>query len=120
MPCAEAAPAPNNKANATVDNNLAFLTGSSSGCPPNFPTMSRPRAKTFAAPLRFRRLRNGNVHARHGHCVPSSTKATFIHQEETLAILSSSIDNNTAEFRANAERMRSLVSELRARRAEAA
>ena len=54
------------------------------------------------------------------HCVPSSTKATFVYWEETLAILSSSIDNNTAEFRANAERMRSLVSELRARRAEAA
>jgi 3-methylcrotonyl-CoA carboxylase beta subunit len=37
-----------------------------------------------------------------------------------LAILSSSIDKNAADFRANAERMRALVSELRARRAEAA
>jgi len=37
-----------------------------------------------------------------------------------LAILSSSIDKNTADFRVNAERMRALVSELQARRAEAA
>jgi len=37
-----------------------------------------------------------------------------------LAILSSSVDKNTAEFRANAERMRQLVSELQTRRAEAA
>jgi len=37
-----------------------------------------------------------------------------------LAILSSSIDKNAVEFRANAERMRALVSELQARRAEAA
>ena len=37
-----------------------------------------------------------------------------------MAILSSSIDKNAADFRANAERMRALVSELQARRAEAA
>ena len=37
-----------------------------------------------------------------------------------MAILSSSIDRNTADFRVNAERMRALVSELQARRAEAA
>jgi 3-methylcrotonyl-CoA carboxylase beta subunit len=37
-----------------------------------------------------------------------------------LAILSSSIDKNTADFRVNAQRMRALVSELQARRAEAA
>ena len=37
-----------------------------------------------------------------------------------MAILSSSIDKNAAAFRANAERMRDLVSELQARRAEAA
>jgi 3-methylcrotonyl-CoA carboxylase beta subunit len=37
-----------------------------------------------------------------------------------LAILSSSIDKNAADFRANAERMAALVSELQARRAEAA
>jgi 3-methylcrotonyl-CoA carboxylase beta subunit len=37
-----------------------------------------------------------------------------------LAILASSIDNNAAEFRANAERMRALVADLQARRAEAA
>ncbi len=37
-----------------------------------------------------------------------------------MAILSSSIDKNAAEFRANAERMRALVAELAARRAEAA
>jgi 3-methylcrotonyl-CoA carboxylase beta subunit len=37
-----------------------------------------------------------------------------------LAILSSSIDKSTADFRVNAERMRALVSELQARRAEAA
>jgi 3-methylcrotonyl-CoA carboxylase beta subunit len=40
--------------------------------------------------------------------------------EEPLAILSSSIDKNAADFRVNAERMRALVSELQARRAEAA
>jgi 3-methylcrotonyl-CoA carboxylase beta subunit len=38
----------------------------------------------------------------------------------SLAILSSSIDKNGAEFRANSERMLALVSELRARRGEAA
>ena len=37
-----------------------------------------------------------------------------------MAILSSSIDKNTADFRVNAERMRALVSELQERRAEAA
>jgi len=37
-----------------------------------------------------------------------------------LAILSSSIDKNAADFRANAERMRALVSGLQTRRAEAA
>ncbi|MGA8968059.1 MAG: carboxyl transferase domain-containing protein, partial [Pseudolabrys sp.] len=37
-----------------------------------------------------------------------------------MAILSSSIDKNAAEFRANAERMRALVSELQTRRDEAA
>ena len=37
-----------------------------------------------------------------------------------LAILSSSIDKNAAEFRANAEHMRALTAELQARRAEAA
>jgi 3-methylcrotonyl-CoA carboxylase beta subunit len=37
-----------------------------------------------------------------------------------LAILSSTIDSNSAEFRANAERMRALTAELQARRAEAA
>jgi len=36
-----------------------------------------------------------------------------------LAILSSSIDRNGAEFRTNAERMRALVADLQARRAEA-
>jgi 3-methylcrotonyl-CoA carboxylase beta subunit len=37
-----------------------------------------------------------------------------------LAVLSSSIDTSTGEFRANAERMRALVQELQAQRAEAA
>ena len=37
-----------------------------------------------------------------------------------MAILSSTVDVNAAEFRANAERMRALVAELQARRAEAA
>jgi len=37
-----------------------------------------------------------------------------------LAILSSSIDRNAAEFRANADKMRALTAELQARRAEAA
>ena len=37
-----------------------------------------------------------------------------------MAILSSSADKSTAEYRANTERMRSLVSELHSRRAEAA
>jgi 3-methylcrotonyl-CoA carboxylase beta subunit len=40
--------------------------------------------------------------------------------EETLAILSSSIDKNAVEFQANAEKMRALTAELQARRAEAA
>jgi 3-methylcrotonyl-CoA carboxylase beta subunit len=37
-----------------------------------------------------------------------------------LAILSSTIDSNSAEFRTNAERMRALTADLQARRAEAA
>ena len=37
-----------------------------------------------------------------------------------MAILASSIDTQSAEYRANAERMRALVDELKARRAEAA
>ena len=37
-----------------------------------------------------------------------------------MAILSSSVDKATAEFRANTERMRLLVSELQSRRAQAA
>jgi 3-methylcrotonyl-CoA carboxylase beta subunit len=37
-----------------------------------------------------------------------------------VAILSSSIDKTSADFRANAEKMRSLVAELKARRSEAA
>jgi 3-methylcrotonyl-CoA carboxylase beta subunit len=37
-----------------------------------------------------------------------------------LAILSSSIDKNTAEFRANAEKMQALIAELQARRAAVA
>ena len=37
-----------------------------------------------------------------------------------MAILSSSANKSTAEYRANTERMRSLVSELHSRRAEAA
>ena len=36
-----------------------------------------------------------------------------------MAILSSTVDVNAAEFRANAERMRALVDELRERRAAA-
>jgi 3-methylcrotonyl-CoA carboxylase beta subunit len=41
-------------------------------------------------------------------------------KEGGVAILASSIDQGTVEFRANAERMRALVDELKARRAEAA
>jgi 3-methylcrotonyl-CoA carboxylase beta subunit len=41
-------------------------------------------------------------------------------KEGGVAILASSIDQGTVEFRANAERMRALVEELKARRAEAA
>ncbi|HVV62196.1 MAG TPA: carboxyl transferase domain-containing protein [Pseudolabrys sp.] len=37
-----------------------------------------------------------------------------------MAILASTVDKNASEFRANAERMRALVQELQARRAEAA
>jgi hypothetical protein len=37
MPCADAAPAPNSNANATVDSNLAFLTGFLLWMPPEFP-----------------------------------------------------------------------------------
>jgi 3-methylcrotonyl-CoA carboxylase beta subunit len=41
-------------------------------------------------------------------------------KEGALAILTSSIDQGSAEFRANAKRMHALVAELAARRAEAA
>ena len=37
-----------------------------------------------------------------------------------MAILSSTIDKNAADFRTSADRMRALVSELQSRRAEAA
>src|SRR5215467_12052583 len=56
----------------------------------------------------------------HCHCVPGSIKATFGRREGPLAILSSSVDRNGAEFRVNAERMHALVTELQARRGEAA
>jgi 3-methylcrotonyl-CoA carboxylase beta subunit len=49
-----------------------------------------------------------------------SRHAVIDNGEGTLPILSSSIDRGSAEFRANAERMRALVAELQARRAEAA
>jgi 3-methylcrotonyl-CoA carboxylase beta subunit len=56
------------------------------------------------------------------HCVPGSAKATSgnYEGEGPLAILSSSIDTTANGFRGNAERMRSLVDELKARRTEAA
>jgi 3-methylcrotonyl-CoA carboxylase beta subunit len=55
------------------------------------------------------------------HCLPGSAKATSCDfKEAALAILVSSIDQGSAEFRANADRMRVLVEELAARRAEAA
>jgi 3-methylcrotonyl-CoA carboxylase beta subunit len=56
------------------------------------------------------------------HCLRLRAKAPF-HVEEregALAILASSVDKNAAEFRANAERMRTLTEELAARRALAA
>ena len=47
------------------------------------------------------------------HCVLGSTEAPFwLSREDVLAIPSSSIDKSSPEYRANAERMRSLVSEL--------
>jgi Acetyl-CoA carboxylase, carboxyltransferase component (subunits alpha and beta) len=56
------------------------------------------------------------------HCVPGSIKATFSScgREVLLAVLSSSIDRDGAEFRANSVRMRALVADLQERRAEAA
>src|SRR6201995_5536870 len=56
------------------------------------------------------------------HCVPGSAKATSgnYEGEGPLAILSSSIDTTANGFRGNAERMRSLVDDLKARRTEAA
>jgi hypothetical protein len=77
MPCAEAAPALNSNATAAVDNNLAFLTVSSSGCPSKFPTMSGPRRKK-----RFVRLAGSETYGfamkAPRHCVPGSTKAPFL------------------------------------------
>ena len=56
------------------------------------------------------------------HCVPGSIKATFSScgREVLLAVLSSSIDRDGAEFRTNSVRMRALVADLQERRAEAA
>jgi 3-methylcrotonyl-CoA carboxylase beta subunit len=55
------------------------------------------------------------------HCLRGSAKAPLKKTgEDLLAILSSAIDKNAPEFRANAERMAALVAELQARRAEAA
>src|SRR4029453_17681114 len=65
---------------------------------------------------RFRRLRNRNeAPLRSGF-----HQGTFLPGEGALRILSTSIDKNAADFRANAERMRALVAELQKRRAEAA
>jgi 3-methylcrotonyl-CoA carboxylase beta subunit len=47
-------------------------------------------------------------------------QGTFLSGEGALRILSTTIDKNAADFRANAERMRALVAELQKRRAEAA
>jgi len=64
----------------------------------------------------FRTLRNRNdVPLRSGF-----HQGTFLPGEGALRILSTSIDKNAADFRANAERMRALVAELQKRRAEAA
>jgi len=55
------------------------------------------------------------------HCVPGSAKARLsVIGEGRLAILASTIDTSSAEFRANAEKMRALTAELQARRTEAA
>jgi 3-methylcrotonyl-CoA carboxylase beta subunit len=55
------------------------------------------------------------------HCHRRSAKAPFVNDGEgTLAILSSTIDTGSAEFRANAEHMQALTAELATRRAEAA
>jgi hypothetical protein len=58
----------------------------------------------------------------HDHCLPGSAKAPFVYRVRgrPLAILSSTIDTSAAEFRANAEKMRGLVGDLQARRAQAA
>src|SRR5262249_24797810 len=119
IPCADAAPTPNSNATATVDSNLAFLTSASSGCPSNsryrrdlVTKRSVPRLGSVTYEIAMNggaiafRVPPRHLSIQRGRCV--------------LAILSSSIDRNGAEFRANSERMQALVAELHARRGEAA
>src|SRR4029453_14038666 len=84
--------------------------------PPNARLLGPRRNKTSAA------LASSEHYgiAMRRHCVPGSIKALSHQGEGALRILSTSIDKNAADFRANAERMRALVAELQERRAEAA
>src|SRR5581483_10137998 len=54
------------------------------------------------------------------HCVRGSRGAGFARGRALVSILKSSIDSNSAEFRANAQAIRALTAELQARRVEAA
>src|SRR6476646_7479752 len=86
---------------------------------PRIPDMSRPRDRTSGVTARFRCLRNRNERDAIAFRVPPR-HLSIRPGRCLLAILSSSIDKNGAEFRANSERMQALVSELQARRGEAA
>src|ERR1044072_1564936 len=86
---------------------------------PRIPDMSRPLDRTSGVTARFRCLRNRNERAAIAFRVPPR-HLSIRPGRCLLAILSSSIDKNGAEFRANSERMQALVSELQARRGEAA
>ena len=89
--------------------------------PPNSPVHADGNAVRADA-FRFGRAQRPNDRTEFPPLPSPARQGTLAAQtgEGSLAILSSTVDVNAAEFRANAERMRALVAELQARRAEAA
>src|SRR3954468_2363217 len=107
---------------ATVVNRCTFLIAHSSSGPPRFQVMQRNVAK----PARFQTaLFRPDSRAIAFRVPPRQPRENWLRAvknagESALAILTSSIDQGSDEFRANAERMRGLIDDLAHRRAEAA
>ena len=73
-----------------------------------FPTVSRPRDKTFWRQTRFRQVTECDMNGPPLRSGFHQGTFSVADREVLLAILSSSIDRDASEFRANAERMRAL------------